>query len=134
MKRKVSCKVQFLFPHYVHCVISQVEEAINDEMGAAQNCKRRVEHLKVGAVGASAGDVSTIGYSLWKKTRVERFLVDHLLRSGHYSTGNLKKKKIQYPLRTILIVETIYFNSSEVCQTKSRTGGADEFGHIPGGS
>jgi len=65
----------------------KVEEAINDEMGAAQNCKRRVEHLKVGAVGASAGDVSTIGYSLWKKTRVERFLVDHLLRSGHYSTA-----------------------------------------------
>jgi len=65
----------------------KVEEAINDELDAAQNCKRRVEHLKVGAVGASAGEGSAIGYSLWKKTRVERFLVDHLLRSGHYNTA-----------------------------------------------
>jgi len=63
----------------------KVEEAINDEMDAAQNCKRRVEHLKIGA-GASLPD-SSIAYSLWKKTRVERFLVDHLLRTGHYGTA-----------------------------------------------
>lgn len=56
-------------------------------MDAAQNCKRRVEHLKLGAVGILPVTESSISYSLWKKTRVERFLVDHLLRSGHYSTG-----------------------------------------------
>ena len=78
-----------MFLLYHHWVV-QVEEAINDELDAAQNCKRRVEHLKVGAIGASAGEGTTIGYSLWKKTRVERFLVDHLLRSGHYNTGSLK--------------------------------------------
>ena len=65
----------------------QVEEAINDELEAAQNCKRRVEHLKIGAMVPLPGNESSITYSLWKKTRVERFLVDHLLRSGHYSTG-----------------------------------------------
>ncbi len=65
----------------------QVEEAISDELEAAQNCKRRVEHLKIGAVGAIPTTDSSITYSLWKKTRVERFLVDHLLRAGHYNTG-----------------------------------------------
>ena len=67
---------------------AQIEEAINDELDAAQNCKRRVEHLKIGlnSGSGSLGECS-ITYSLWKKTRVERFLVDHLLRSGHYNTG-----------------------------------------------
>ena len=91
MKRKVRL-MRFIFVNvllvYIRILIVwlQVEEAINDELDAAQNCKRRVEHLKVGAVGSSSVE-STIGYSLWKKTRVERFLVDHLLRSGHYDTG-----------------------------------------------
>jgi len=65
----------------------KIEEAINDELDAAQNCKRRVEHLKIGAVGPLPSGESSITYTLWKKTRVERFLVDHLLRSGHYSTA-----------------------------------------------
>ncbi|XP_046438766.1 E3 ubiquitin-protein transferase MAEA-like [Daphnia pulex] len=65
----------------------KVEEAISDELDAAQNCKRRVEHLKLGAVGIIPTTDSSITYSLWKKTRVERYLVEHLLRAGHYNTA-----------------------------------------------
>ncbi len=92
MKRKV---VEFLGLWLtINCTNSfigkQIEEAINDELDAAQNCKRRVEHLKTGAAGSLGPAESSITYSLWKKTRVERYLVDHLLRSGHYNTGKLK--------------------------------------------
>lgn len=88
MKRKVSSyqnntgnSVTFFCGYY------QVDEAVTDELDAAQNCKRRVEHLKIGAIGNSPLLDAPITYSLWKKTRVERFLVDHLLRAGHYNTA-----------------------------------------------
>lgn len=90
MKRKASAYTLIAYPtnHLLFRIFTfQVEEAINDELEAAQNCKRRVEHLKVGGVGSLPVSETSITYSLWKKTRVERFLVDHLLRSGHYSTG-----------------------------------------------
>lgn len=91
MKRKV-CNIGSVEKWFPSIQFSlQIEEAINDELDAAQNCKRRVEHLKIGAVGPLPSGESSITYTLWKKTRVERFLVDHLLRSGHYSTGTQSK-------------------------------------------
>ena len=94
MKRKV-IEFLILWPT-IDCTIfifdKQIEEAINDELDAAQNCKRRVEHLKTGAAGSIGPAESSITYSLWKKTRVERYLVDHLLRSGHYNTGKIKRQ------------------------------------------
>lgn len=48
---------------------------------SAQLCKRRIEHLKEhsGDQPAAAG--------LWKRKRMDRMMVEHLLRCGYYNTA-----------------------------------------------
>ena len=59
----------------------QAEESITDEMEAAQACKRRIEHLKSYDTLAPAAKVQ------WKKTRLDRMLVEYFLRAGYYNTA-----------------------------------------------
>lgn len=57
-------------------------EAVTEELAAAESCKRRIDHLKVGSQsGTSATETQ------WKKTRVDRMLVEHFLRVGYYDTA-----------------------------------------------
>lgn len=52
-------------------------ESITEELEAASACKRRVEHLK----GFESGGEQ------WKRQRLDRMLVEHLLRTGYYGTA-----------------------------------------------
>ncbi|KAK2182443.1 hypothetical protein NP493_353g02023 [Ridgeia piscesae] len=59
----------------------KAEESITDEMEAAQACKRRIEHLKSYDTLPPAAKVQ------WKKTRLDRMLVEYFLRAGYYNTA-----------------------------------------------
>lgn len=52
-------------------------------MEASRLCLARVDHLKAYASGEQFDGVKMA----WKKVRIERMLVDHFLREGHYATA-----------------------------------------------
>ncbi|XP_078462166.1 E3 ubiquitin-protein transferase MAEA isoform X2 [Lampetra planeri] len=56
-------------------------ESVQAEEESAGLCKRRVAHLK-----EHAGE-HWAAVSLWKRQRMERMMVDHLLRCGYYMTA-----------------------------------------------
>ncbi|GAB6024914.1 hypothetical protein CHUAL_010019 [Chamberlinius hualienensis] len=59
----------------------KAEESITEEFGAAQICKKRVDHLK----DHNTNDQNAL--ILWKKKRLDRMLVEYFLRSGYYETA-----------------------------------------------
>lgn len=61
----------------------KADESILDEQEAAQVCKKRLDHLK----GMFESPYNELAISLWKRKRLERLLVDHLLRDGLYETA-----------------------------------------------
>ncbi|XP_063046404.1 E3 ubiquitin-protein transferase MAEA isoform X1 [Engraulis encrasicolus] len=56
-------------------------ESIQAEDESAKLCKRRIEHLKEHSSDQSAG------VNVWKKKRMDRMMVEHLLRCGYYNTA-----------------------------------------------
>ena len=62
-------------------IISQAEESIQDELEAAQSCKRRLDHLK------DCERLSEPAINQWKKKRLDRMLVEYFLRVGYYNTA-----------------------------------------------
>lgn len=56
-------------------------ESIQAEDESAKLCKRRIEHLK-----EHSGD-QPASVNLWKKKRMDRMMVEHLLRCGYYNTA-----------------------------------------------
>lgn len=61
----------------------KADESMLDEQEAAQVCKRRLDHLK----GMFELPYSDVAINVWKKKRLDRLLVDHLLRDGYYETA-----------------------------------------------
>uniref|UniRef100_A0A6G1SLS1 E3 ubiquitin-protein transferase MAEA n=1 Tax=Aceria tosichella TaxID=561515 RepID=A0A6G1SLS1_9ACAR len=61
----------------------KADESILDEQDAAHVCKRRLDHLK----GMFELPYNEVALNVWKKTRLDRLLVDHLLRDGYYETA-----------------------------------------------
>ncbi len=61
----------------------QAEECVEEEMESGRLCKIRLDHLKSYAAGEQTEGMKRA----WRKTRVDRMLVDHFLRAGHYSTA-----------------------------------------------
>ena len=61
----------------------KADESILEEQEAAQACKKRLDHLK-GMLDTPNNDVAI---NVLKKERIDRLLVDHLLRDGHYETA-----------------------------------------------
>ncbi|GAB1604254.1 E3 ubiquitin-protein transferase MAEA-like [Argonauta hians] len=59
----------------------KADESINDELEAAQMTKRRVDHLK------EYDNNQSSAVSLWKKTRLDRMLVEYFLRAGYYNAA-----------------------------------------------
>ncbi|XP_076057019.1 E3 ubiquitin-protein transferase Katazuke [Oratosquilla oratoria] len=59
----------------------KAEEAINEEIETAKVVKRRIEHLK------EHDSLSPAVVTEWKKTRVDRMLIEYLLRAGYYNTA-----------------------------------------------
>jgi macrophage erythroblast attacher len=63
-------------------------ESVTDELDAANVCKKRLEHLKEYGTKQTSNlpaDVATVAQ--WKKTRLDRMLVEHFLRCGYYDTA-----------------------------------------------
>uniref|UniRef100_H2ZSI1 E3 ubiquitin-protein transferase MAEA n=1 Tax=Latimeria chalumnae TaxID=7897 RepID=H2ZSI1_LATCH len=56
-------------------------ESIQAEDESAKLCKRRIEHLK-----EHSSDQPAAG-NMWKKKRMDRMMVEHLLRCGYYNTA-----------------------------------------------
>jgi len=72
----------------------KVNESVQEELESVGFCKRRVDHLmdgvKAAAAAASSGGGTGVGgneMAEWKKTRLNRMLVEHFLRSGHYDSA-----------------------------------------------
>ena len=61
----------------------QAEECVDEETECVRLCKVRVDHLKAYASGEQTDGMK----SAWRKTRVDRMLIDHFLRAGQYSTA-----------------------------------------------
>uniref|UniRef100_A0A8C9Q2X6 E3 ubiquitin-protein transferase MAEA n=1 Tax=Spermophilus dauricus TaxID=99837 RepID=A0A8C9Q2X6_SPEDA len=59
----------------------KVVESIQAEDESAKLCKRRIEHLKEHSSDQPAAA------SMWKRKRMDRMMVEHLLRCGYYSTA-----------------------------------------------
>ncbi|TSV81478.1 Macrophage erythroblast attacher [Bagarius yarrelli] len=56
-------------------------ESIQAEDESAKLCKRRIEHLKEHSSDQPANA------SVWKRKRMDRMMVEHLLRCGYYNTA-----------------------------------------------
>uniref|UniRef100_A0A3B4D5A2 E3 ubiquitin-protein transferase MAEA n=1 Tax=Pygocentrus nattereri TaxID=42514 RepID=A0A3B4D5A2_PYGNA len=56
-------------------------ESIQAEDESAKLCKRRIEHLKEHSSDQPAN------VSVWKRKRMDRMMVEHLLRCGYYNTA-----------------------------------------------
>ena len=68
-------------------------EAISEEVEVGDCCKRRVDHLKEGCqttystlIEGTIGGLTDRGHA-WRKTRLDRMLVEHFLRSGYYDSA-----------------------------------------------
>ena len=61
--------------------MSQAVESIQAEDESAKLCKRRIEHLKEHSSDQPAAA------SVWKRKRMDRMMVEHLLRCGYYNTA-----------------------------------------------
>lgn len=61
----------------------KADESMQDEQDAAQVCKKRLDHLKE----MFELPYSEVAMNVWRKKRLDRLLVDHLLRDGHYETA-----------------------------------------------
>jgi macrophage erythroblast attacher len=57
-------------------------ESVNEEINSSSSCKRRIHHLKVGCLPPTPASEAQ-----WRKTRVDRMLVEHFLRVGYYDTA-----------------------------------------------
>lgn len=67
----------------LNVVKRKADESMLDEQEAAQVCKRRLDHLK----GMFELPYSNVSINVWKKKRLDRLLVDHLLRGGYYESA-----------------------------------------------
>lgn len=71
----------------------KAEESIQEELQAADNVRKRVQHLKsfLKQMEESAQtddeDAQLAVQKNWKKSRLNRMLIDHLLREGMYDTA-----------------------------------------------
>lgn len=61
----------------------KADESMLEEQEAAQVCKRRLDHLK----GMFELPNNEVAINVWKRKRLDRLLVEHLLRGGYYESA-----------------------------------------------
>lgn len=64
----------------------KADESINDELSVTQICKRKLHHLK-GIMPRCSGDMFPGTVDQWKRIRIDRLVIEHLLRMGYYQTA-----------------------------------------------
>ena len=62
----------------------KADSCLSEELGAVQSCKRRVEHLRNYQEMQSAS-----AESYWRRQRLDRCVMDYLLRQGYYVTAEM---------------------------------------------
>ncbi|XP_063369213.1 E3 ubiquitin-protein transferase MAEA [Cydia amplana] len=67
----------------------KASEAISEELQVALVCKKRLEHIKEQAVSLNEPSTPQVRTTVnqWRRTRLERMLVDYCLRSGYYDAA-----------------------------------------------
>lgn len=73
----------------------QAGESFQEELDAAQRCKRRIDHLK------EYDDINEAGNLLWMKKRMERMLVEYFFHLGFYTTATELAKQTGIEVRII---------------------------------
>ena len=68
---------------FISLFLTKAEEGLEDELSSSRLCKTRINHITPYAMG----DNSNGQMAVWKKTRLNRMLVDHFLREGYYGTA-----------------------------------------------
>lgn len=56
------------------------------QLNEIKRCQERIEHLKHGCKSKTSEDYQA-SMDMWKKTRIDRMLVEHFLRSGFYDVA-----------------------------------------------
>ncbi|KAK2504860.1 hypothetical protein MC885_009405, partial [Smutsia gigantea] len=77
-------------------------ESIQAEDESAKLCKRRIEHLKE----HSSDQPAAAG--MWKRKRMDRMMVEHLLRCGYYNTAVRLARQSGIELRATRAVLTVH--------------------------
>lgn len=67
---------------HLNVVKRKADESMIEEQEALQVCKYRLDHLK--GMFENKNDVAS---NVWKRKRLDRLLVDHLLRGGYYESA-----------------------------------------------
>ncbi|XP_013165330.1 PREDICTED: macrophage erythroblast attacher [Papilio xuthus] len=65
----------------------KASEAINEEVQAANVCKKRLDHLKEQAEALQDPIAAQTSLNQWRKVRLDRMLVDYFLRNGYYDSA-----------------------------------------------
>lgn len=65
------------------------EESISDELHASYICKRKLDHLKCISQSEMTSNIEIWQASIdqWKRMRMDRMVIEHLLRMGYYETA-----------------------------------------------
>ena len=88
----------------------KAHDSMAEELEAASNCKRRLDHVKEYCEKKDNPE-DYLAVKSWKKKRLDRVLVEHLLRSGFYDTAvKLAKQSDILPLTNI----DLFLTSREV--------------------
>ncbi|XP_037950378.1 E3 ubiquitin-protein transferase MAEA [Teleopsis dalmanni] len=71
------------------------EECFQDEYNASLECKRKLEHLKCvsSPKHASKFEIWQASVDQWKRVRMDRLVIEHLLRMGYYETADKLAKR-----------------------------------------
>ncbi|KAL9890263.1 E3 ubiquitin-protein transferase MAEA isoform X1 [Glossina fuscipes] len=82
ISRLVGCVVQ-----RIQVLKRKAEENIEDELNSSYVCKRKIEHLKGIAPPENNNEIWQASFDKWKRVRIDRMVVEHLLRMGYYKTA-----------------------------------------------
>eukprot|EP00731_Ephydatia_muelleri_P020393 Em0013g120a len=58
-------------------------ECLDEELESTRLCRVRLDHLK----SYASGEQAEVQKNVWRRARVDRMLVDHFLREGHYGAA-----------------------------------------------
>lgn len=61
----------------------QAAECLDEELESTRLCRVRLDHLK----SYASGEQAEVQKNVWRRARVDRMLVDHFLREGHYGAA-----------------------------------------------
>lgn len=64
---------------------SKSSDIISEEIEVSDTIKKRCQHLKKGC--AESGEREDVEMKAWRKTRLDRMLVEYLLRQGYYDSA-----------------------------------------------